>query len=241
MFTTFSNAPSGILLHVDEIEDKKLESELFRMNVHKNSIVYKMDAESDMHTVRIKTAHGERVLAGGMGGKILAHLEDDRKIPIIEMKPKEKAHIEALEGGEELAAAFQALGLNNGDEFEMVRCLPPMFYVVEVKGKKQIKLSEGMAAKIIGKTKNKKECQFTNASAKVPFTVEKILGGKSSKKIMDSLNIQESDVLTLLSVENAPIYSMSKNEKFMMVTNEGLRVLLKKNQADTIKVSAKEA
>ncbi len=238
MFTTFSKAPSGIVLQLIEIEDKKLENELFRMGVLKDSIVYKMDAESDMHTVRIKTANGERVLAGGMGGKILAHLDDDRKIPIIEMKPKEKAHIEALEGGEELTAAFSALGLNNGDEFEMVRCLPPMVYVVEVKGKRRIKLSEGMAAKIIGKIENKRECQFANASAKLPFIVEKIIGGKSSKKIMDSLNIQEGDVFTLLSVENAPIYSMSKNHRFMLMTNEGLRVILKKEQADNIKVQS---
>ncbi len=237
MFTTFSNAPSGILLHLDKIEDKKLESDLFRMGIHSGNTVYKMDAESDMHTVRIKTAKGERVLAGGMGGKIVAHLEDNRIIPLTEMKPKEKAHIEAIEGGVELNEAFQALGLNNGEEFELVRSLPPMVYVTEIKGKKRIKLSEGMAAKIIGKMKKKGECQFANAGAKVPFTVSKIIGGKSSRKIMDSLNIQENDVLTLISVENAPIYCMSKSEKFMMVTDEGLRVVLKKEQSDNIKVT----
>ncbi len=238
MFTTFSNAPSGILLHLDTIEDKKLEQELFRMGIHKNSVIYKMDVESDVHTVRIKTANGERVLAGGMGGKVLAHLENDQKVPLIEMKPKEKAHIEAIEGGEELAAAFEALNLKNGDEFELIRILPPMVYVVEVKGKKRIRLSEGMAAKIIGKIKNKKECQFANASAKIPFIVSKIIGGKSSKKVMDSLNIHEGDVLTLTSVENAPIYCMSKNDRFMLATQEGLRVFLKKEQADNIKVSS---
>ncbi len=236
MFTTFTKAPAGILLTLEKIEDSKLESELFRMGVYADSLVYKMDAESDIHTVRIKTAKGELVLAGGMGGKIVAHLDDNRMIPLIEMKPKECAHIEAIEGGEELATAFSALGLENGEEFELVRSLPPMIYLVEVEGKKRIKLSEGMAAKILGKMENSKECQFANASVKVPFIVSKIIGGESSKKILDSLNVVEGDTLILDSVENAPVYSMNKNGRFMLATSEGLRVILKKEQADNIRV-----
>ncbi len=237
MSTTFTKAPSGVLLNLDKIEDSKLESELFRMGVLPNNIIYKMDAESDIHTVRIKTAKGDRVLAGGMGGKIVAHLDDDRIISLIDMKPKECAHIEAIEGGQELAIALSALGLENGEEFELVRCLPPMIYLVDVNGKKRIKLSEGMAAKILGKMENCMECQFANASVNVPFSISKIIGGVSSKKILDSLNVHEGDTLTLYSVENAPIYSMSKNGRFMLATREGLRVVLKKEQADNIKVS----
>ncbi len=237
MFTTFSNAPYGVSLNIYKIKDKKLESELFRMGIFHNSIIFKMDIESDMHTVRIKSEQGETILAGGMGGKIVAHLDDDRIIPLIEMKPKERGHIETIEGGEELAAAIEALGLKNGDEIQMVRCLPPMEYIVEVKGKKRIRLSEGMAAKILGSMNKKKHCQFANASVKVPFTVKQIIGGKNAKKVMESFDIKPNDILTLLSVENAPVYSLGFNERFMLSTNDGLRLFLKKEQADNLTVS----
>ncbi len=238
MSITFSEAPLGVLLYLEKIEDPKLEAELFRMGVFVKNIIYKMDVESDIHTVRIKTAKGERVLAGGMGGKILAHVDDNRMLPLIEMKSKEKGHIEAIEGGEELANALSSLGLENGEKFEFIRSLPPMVYILEIEGKKRIKLSEAMAAKILGKMKNTKECQFANASVKVPFTVTKIIGGESSKKILNSLNLEVGDVLTLFSVENAPIYSMSKQgRRLMLSTQEGLRVILKQEQADKIKVS----
>ncbi len=243
MFTTFSKAPSGILLKLEQIDDKKLQNALFRMGVVEQKTVYKMDVEADTHSVRIKSAIGETILAGGMGGKILAHLDDGRMIPLVEMKPKEHAHIETIEGGEELQAAIAALGLNNGDEFELVRIMPSMQYITEINGKK-IKLSEGMAAKILGTmpsiTKNSKKVnlvQFANASVNMPFTVKKIIGGKNSNRIMHSYNIKENDCLTLLSVENAPIYNMSKNNRFMLVTNEGLRVFLEKEQAMSLVVS----
>ncbi len=242
MFTTFTKAPTGILLHIEQIEDKKLQSSLFRMGIVEQNTIYKMDAEADTHSVRIKTANGETILAGGMGGKIVAHLDDGRMIPLVDMKPKEHAHIETIEGGEELQAAIAALGLKNGDEFELVRLIPSMQYIAETNGRK-IKLSEGMAAKILGSMPLVSEqqpntlCQFANASANVPFTVHKIIGGKNSNKVMDSYNIKENDILTLLSVENAPVYTMSKNDKFMLATSEGLRVILEKEQADNIKVS----
>lgn len=237
MFTTFTNAPSGVLLTIHKIEDSQLERELFRLGVFIHSTITKMDAELDMHTVRIKTAKGETILAGGMGGKIVAHLDDDRIIPLLEMKPKEQGHIETIGGGEELTAAIEALGLKNGDEFEMVRCLPPMEYIVELKGKQRIRLSEGMSAKILGTMKHKKNCQFANASTGVPFTVTKLIGGKNAHKIMDSFCINEGDVLILRTVQNAPVYSLSHHEKFMLATNEGLRVFLKKEQADSLRVS----
>ncbi len=236
MFTTFSNAPYGTILHIHKIEDAKLESDLFKMGIFVNSTVLKMDAESDMHSVRIKTENTEIILAGGMGGKIVAHLDDNRIIPLVEMKPKERGHIETIGGGEELKAAIDALDLKDGDEFELIRILPPMEYIVDVQGKKKIRLSEGMAAKIIGTMNNKKNCQFANASAKVPFTVSKIIGGKNAKKIMESFNIKEGDVLTLKSVEHAHIYCMTNSERFIISTNEGLRLLLEKTQADKIKV-----
>ncbi len=240
MYTNFSNAPSSTTLHIEKISDLQLESELFRIGLVQNSEIIRMDAEADVHTFRIKTSRGETTLAGGMGGKIVAHLDDGRIIPLIEMRPKETGHIEAIEAGEELTSALKTLGVENGEEIQMLRCLPPMEYIALVENKGRVRLSEGMAAKIIGSMGKKDNCQFTNAGKGLKFNVKEIIGGKNAIKIMQAYNIKPNDVIYLESVKNASTYRMGQGEHFILVTKEGLRLYLKKDQADALTVSYEE-
>ncbi len=237
MFTNFIHAPHGEMLSIERINNEQLEKELFRMGVTTQNIVYRMNAELDMHTVKIRHKGGDTVLSGGMGGKVLGHLEDNRIIPLTDMKVGEKGHIETVEGGKELHAAMKSLGLEEGQEFEMIRILPPMEYITLVNKNRRERLSEGMAAKILGKLENGETVQFANSSAGSNFVVEKVIGGENAQKIMQAFNIKQGDILTLESVENAPSYRLGQGDHFILTNKEGLRVYLKKDQAEAIIVS----
>ncbi len=242
MFTAFSNAPHGAKLRLERISSQKLEQELFHTGITVGQTVYRLDAELDMHTVKIRHKGGETVLSGGMGGKILGHLSDGRIIALTEMKAGEKGHIETLEGGEELLNALHALGIHEEQEFEMIRVLPPMEYITRINQKRRERLSEGLAAKILGTLEmgslEKGELiQFAASSAAVPFKVEKIIGGQSAQRLMQAYNIQKGDVLVLEYVENAPAFRLGQGEHFILTNAGGLRIFLKKEQAENIIVS----
>lgn len=237
MFTDFSNAPHGAKLRLEKISSPKLEQELFHTGITVGQTVYRLDAELDMHTVKIRHPNGETVLSGGMGGKILGHLGDGRIIALTEMKAGEKGHIETFEGGEDLITALHALGIREEQEFEMVRVLPPMEYITLINRKRRERLSEGLAAKILGTLENGEEIQFANSSAGIPFKVEKIIGGQSAQKLMQAYNIQKGDILVLEYVENAPTFRLGQGEHFILTNDSGLRIFLKKEQAESIVVS----
>lgn len=240
MFTNFIHAPNGTTLCIERINNEQLEADLFRMGVAVGNTVYRMNAELDLHTVKIRHAGGDTVLSGGMGGKVLGHLDDGRIIALTDMKTGEKGHIETVEGGEDLISAMQNLGLCHGQEFEMIRILPPMEYITLINGKRRERLSEGMAAKILGTLDNGRHCQFANSCAGSKFTVDKIIGGENAQKIMQAFNIFQGDVLILESVEHAATCKLSQTEHFILTNTTGLRIYLKKDQAEAIIVSYKE-
>lgn len=237
MYTSFPHAPCGQALKIEKINSVKLAEKLTHMGVFDHSQVFRMDAETNLHTVRIKTSHGETVLSGGMGGKIVVHLDNGNIIPLTEMKPGETGHIEAVEGGEELLAAFNALGLENNEEISLIRSLPPMEYIIHVENKGRVRLSEGMAAKILGTQVDSPYVQFANARTGVPFTVKQVIGGRNAQKIMNAFGIKANDILTLQYVENASSYHMTRGERYILSTHEGLRVYLSKEQAEAIIIS----
>lgn len=240
MFTNFIHAPHGSSLCIERINSEQLEKELFRMGITVGNTVYRMNAELDLHTVKIRHKGGDTVLSGGMGGKVLGHLNDGRIIALTEMKVGEKGHIETVEGGEDLLSTMKSLGLEHGQEFEMIRILPPMEYITLINGKRRERLSEGMAAKILGTLENGEHCQFANTCAGSKFTVEKVIGGENAQKIMAAFNIRSGDILVLELVENAPVFKLSQGDRFILTNKAGLRIYLKKDQAEAIIVSYTE-
>ncbi|MBL3583078.1 FeoA family protein [Oleidesulfovibrio alaskensis] len=237
MISSLTNAPCGAGLVIQRIADPSLERRLARMGLFPSSVITRLDEEVALHTVRVRGPRGEVVLSGGMGGKVIVHLEDGRMLPLPELHVGDKGHIEAVTAGESLLAALAALGLKNDDEIELLRRLPPMEYVTVVEGRGRIRLPEGMAAKILGVMGNI-ECQFVNAQAGSPFLVRRILGGERAQKTIALLDIREGGTLRLESVEKAPSYRMSSGDRIIVSSHEGLRLFLRVDQADLIIVNS---
>jgi len=233
MEASLAQAPCETELTVTRVVGRQLESQLGRMGIYPGSALTRLDEEVALKTVRVRGPKGEVLLGGGMGGKVVVHLDDGRMVPLTELRPGETGHIETVTGGESLAQTLAALGLENDDRIEMLRVIPPMEYVAHVQGRGRIRLAEGMAAKILGRL-GELECQFANAQAGVDFVVTRILGGERARRAIAALAIAPGDVLRLDHVAKAPSYRLSGGERIVISSREGLRLFLRLDQADLV-------
>jgi Fe2+ transport system protein FeoA len=233
MEANLAHAPCGVPLTVTRVADERLEIQLGRMGIQPGSAVTRLDEEVALNTVRLRGPKGEVLLGGGMGGKVVVHLDDGRMAPLTELSPGESGHIEAVTGGESLAATLAALGLKDDDRITMVRALPPMEYVARVTGRGRVRLPEGMAAKILGRM-GELECQFANAQAGAEFVVTRILGGARARKAIAALDIAVGDHLVLDHVSKASSYRMTAGDRVVLSSRGGLRLFLRRDQADLV-------
>lgn len=236
MFTTLAKAPKGQPLTIKKITHDHLEKNLASMGLFPGSVVTVMDEEVNIQTVRVRGPQGEVLLSGGMGGKIVAHLDDGRKVPLPELNPGEQGHIEGVTGGQGLHEALSALGLKENDSIEMIRLMPPMEYITVIEGRGRVRISEGMAAKILGNMLGR-EYQFASAQVDTPFTVTRLIGGKRALHAIASLSIEPGKTLKLESVEQAKNIGNYGLDRIVTHSSEGLRIFLRKDQAENITVS----
>lgn len=235
MLLNLLQAPAQTPLLLVRVADPQLEGRLARMGIFPGSQVELLDEEVALHTVRVRGPKGEILLGGGMGGKVVIHLDDGGMRPLTELSPGDTGHIEAVTAGESLTETLRALGLDDGDRIEMIRALPPMEYVAEVRGRGRVRLAEGMAAKILGRMGGL-ECQFANAQAGKDFMVTRLLGGGRARRAIAALDISPGDVLRLEYVAKAPSYRLSGGDRVVLVSREGLRLFLRRDQAELLVV-----
>ena len=239
MYTKLSLAPAGIPLLISSITDDQLESQMSRMGLFVGTEITRLDEDVAIKTVRVRGPKGEVVLGSGMGGKVIAHLDDGRMLPLLDLSPGDKGHVEYVNAGAALQEGMAALGLKEDDPIELIRILPPMEYIALIEGRGRIRLAEGMAAKILGHMGEVK-CQFVNAQAGANFVVEQIIGGDRAQRAIASLDIAPGVTMRLEMVGKAPSYTMASRDRYVVTTPEGLRLFLRQNQTDLIVVAYDE-
>ncbi|WP_419785968.1 FeoA domain-containing protein [Pseudodesulfovibrio sp.] len=239
MYAPLNDAPTGSSLTIFSISDEHLEVRMGRMGLFVGDTITRMDEDVALKTVRVRGPKGEVVLGGGMGGKVMAHLDDGRMLPLIDMRPGDRGHVEYVNAGEAMRNGMAALGLAENDAIELIRVLPPMEYTALVAGRGRVRMAEGMAAKILGHM-GEVHCQFANAQARQNFTVETIIGGHRAQRAINALGIESGSVLLLEMVGEAPSYRMPGRDRCVIAGPSGLRVYLRSDQADNIVVSYEE-
>ncbi|NDV26099.1 FeoA family protein [Desulfovibrio sp. JC010] len=235
MSLTLDKAPVEKNLMLKAIGSDSLKARFERMGLHIGSELEIMSEDSVQHPVRVKGPQGEVLLAAGMASKIIVHHDDGHKTPVFEMNPGEKGHIEGLTAGSHLEKSLKILGISEGDNIELIRCLPPMSYKTVVDGK-QTSLTEGMAAKIWGECDNV-PCQLATCGRGRPFEVKNILGGPRAAKSISSIGIKPGATVVLETVEPARAVGMTPAARIIIMTKEGLRLHLRPDQAETMLVS----
>jgi Fe2+ transport system protein FeoA len=235
MYKPLTDAAFGRPLIIQKVTDPDLALRLRRMGLFEGSGIVRLDQEVLVQPVRVQGTHAEVVLGGGMAMKIVAHLEDGRKLPLVEMQPGEVGHIEGLTGGSELTAALKILGLMPDDRVRLIRRLPPMEYVTVIAGGVRVRLTEGMAAKLWGRM-GEREIQFVSARVGEPFEVNRILGGRGARSMLESQGIETGSVLTLEGVTQAQSLRAGVQNPLVINSREGLRLFLRQHEGERILV-----
>jgi len=239
MHKSLTEAALGMPLVIKKIADPELALRLRRMGLFEGSEIVRLDQEVLVRPVRLRGPQGEAVLGGGMVMKIVVHLDDGRRLPLVEMKPGDEGHIEGLTGGRQLEAALERLGLRDHDRVAYVRQLPPMEYVTLVAAGRRVRLTEGMAAKIWGQMQTL-SLQFVSARTGVPFRVDQILGGPHSRQMLLSRGIKPGDVITLEEVAEAKGMPATVRNPVIVFSGEGLRLFLGETEGKMIIVHEAE-
>ncbi|NDV23991.1 FeoA family protein [Desulfovibrio sp. JC022] len=234
MSLTLRNAPVEKNLMLKAVTSDNLKNRLERMGLHIGSELEIMSEDSVQHPVRVKGPQGEVLLAAGMASKVIVHHDDGHKTPVFEMNPGEKGHVEGLTAGSQLEKSLKILGIAEGDNVELIRCLPPMTYKAVVDGK-QASLTEGMAAKVWGEC-DETSCQLATCGKGRPFAVKNILGGPRASKAITDIGIKKGAEIFIESVEPAKDVRMGNAGRIIIMTKEGLRLHLRPDQAETMLV-----
>lgn len=237
MYKALTEAPFGEQLKLARISSPSLGMRLQRMGLFEGSVITLHDEEIRVQPVRVRGPEGERVLGSGMASKIVVHLDDDRKFPIVEMEPGDSGHIEGITGGTALSEALDILGLHNEDRITFIRKLPPMEYVVITDKNKRISLSESMAAKIWGQS-GETAMQFVSAPRGIKFHVRKILGGKKIIQFFKARDVVPECTLISETIKPATILYMNRENPLIVSSASGLRLYLKREDGAHIFVKS---
>ncbi|PIE74567.1 MAG: hypothetical protein CSA18_04260 [Deltaproteobacteria bacterium] len=245
MKTSLDNAKCNKKLEILEIKNSGLVSKFHHLGLYEKDIIIRLDEDILISPLRIKGPGGMMVLGGGMSAKIVAHLDDGRKIPVTEMSNGESGHIEGIVGGTGLARTMDILGLKNDDRITLVRKLPPMEYSIIVDSMKRVKISESIAAKIWGYTDGQSApLQFSSSGKGKKFLVDKILGGKrSAETVFMHGGIKPGSSIVLEGVKPIDTFAMSasKNKNLVIISKaDGLRLIMDKRACSSIIVRQKE-
>jgi Fe2+ transport system protein FeoA len=235
MTIPLTEAPLGKSLVIRKIANPELALRLRRMGLFEGSHIVRLDQEVLVRPVRVRGPKGDAVLGGGMAMKVVVHLDDGRKLPLMEMKPGETGHMEGLTGGTELAVAVKTLELKLNDRISFVRQLPPMEYVTVIAEGGRVRLTEGMAAKIWGHMEGQ-SMQFVSARAGEPFHMTQVLGGSRVRRMLQAQGIEPGKVLTLEEVAQAQSLPSKVRNPVVISSREGLRLFLERHEGERVLV-----
>jgi len=242
-----SEAPADLPLTLVKVVHPGLGERLRRMGIYPGSRLRRLDENVLLEPLRVRGRRGEAVIASGMAGKLVVHLDDGRKVPLAEMAPGERGHLEGQTCGGGLQKALDLLGLGIDDPIVVIRRLPPMSYRTIVSRPaagdgshgpetRRVDLPEGVAAHILAGSGDRR-FQFCSAPTGEALTVVEILGGKTALRNVAAFGVARGDTLILENVAPAPRYFMDRRKTpFVVVTDEGLRLYLEDCQAGRIMV-----
>jgi Fe2+ transport system protein FeoA len=229
-------SPPDRTLVLKAFTDPDLAERLGRMGLFEGSEIERLDQEVLVQPVRVKGPAGEAVLGGGMAMKVVIHLDDGRKLPLAEMKTGETGHMEGVTGGPALSDTLAVLGLSSGDSIRFLRHLPPMTYITRLETGVRIHLTEGMAAKLWGRSEEE-SMQFVCAPTGKYFKVLQVLGGERARQMLYSRQITPETVLVLENVAPAQSLRTETRNPVVIASREGLRLFLSQEDGRRILVA----
>ena len=239
MITNLFHAPSGLWLSIVRIADQTFAARLARLGLYEGAEIMRLDETVSIGPVKVRGKRGEAVLSGRLAGHIVMHLDDDRRLPLLECLPGSTGHVEGLTGHELLADALRQLGIEENDEIRLVRRMPPMTYRALIDGRHHEQFDEGLASKLLGETDGGGLLQFCSAGVGEDFVVRAIIGSDRSRDILTAMHIRPGVSLVLTSVSSSQILKFSDDNPVVCVSHDGVRLYFAEKDAHDLIVDDK--
>jgi len=235
--TTLAAAPVGAPLIITKIAEAGFAARLSRLGLCEGVSLTRLDDSVAIGPAKISAPGGEVTLSGWLAAKIVVHLDDNCRLPLLECVPGDSGHVEGLTGHQKIEETLATLGVRENDRITFLRRLPPMLYKAVVDGKERIQINEGLAAKIFGDTPNG-TAQFCSVGVGEIFTVRQILAGAHASESLESLGIRPGVRLELTQVAAGQVMDFSRKTPVVCSTREGLRLYFQEKDAAKIFVEA---
>ncbi len=238
MYSALIDAPIHTDLTLLEITRPELASWLQRLGLFVGSTIIRHDEEVNYHPVRVRGAKGDVVVPAGLGLKVIVHSETGERKPLVEMKKKEKGHIETMSCGRGCIQALSHLGIEEDTDVFFIRSLPHMDYVTVINKLERTRISEGEASRLWGKCEGEEETQFYFATKNKPFLVQEIIGGRKIHEHLKTHRIEPGTTLVLEQIEQTRELHKPGATPVTISSPGGLRLYLNPAQAGRIIVKS---
>lgn len=235
-----SDAPFDIPLTLSRVTRAEVDTMLSQLGLYRGQTFYREHEEVLLHPVRVRTSHGDVVLGGMRAMCIVVHLDDGRKMPLLELSAGQTGHIEGASCPKDVAETLAVLGIDKDEPITFLRQLPPMEYTIMVGEKRRTVLNEGRASKIWGAI-GERRLQFVSAGKGQPFLVEKILGGSRACEALEEKGIAPGKTISLVNVAPSQTLSLTTREPVVITTENRLHFHLPVDQAKCIYVKPSES
>lgn len=240
MLITLAEAAVGVSLVVRRISPQDFADRLARLGVYEGARIMRLEEAVAIGPAKIRAPGGDVTLGGWLAAKVVAHLDDDRRIPLLECAPGDTGHVEGVTGHKAMEESLAALGVAENDRITFLRRLPPMLYRAVVDGKDRIQMNEGLAAKILGDTPSG-AAQFCAVGVGEPFVVSRILAGERAGETLDSLGVRPGRRLVLTDVAAGQVFGFSPHAPVACSTREGARLYFQRKDAERVLVEPARA
>lgn len=235
MLTPLARAPIGLPLILRRVASRDLAARVARLGLFENSRLTRLNDTVAIGPAKVRGPRGDVTLGGWLAAKLVIHTDDDRRLPLLECAQGDSGHVEGITGQAMVEESLAALGLEENDRITFLRRLPPMLYTATVDGRERVRLSEGLAAKILGDTQNG-PAQFCAVGVGEPFTVRRILAGEHAGETLRALGIRPGLPLALVSVAAGQVVGSTRKTPVACATHDGLRLYFQEKDANLLLV-----
>jgi Fe2+ transport system protein FeoA len=237
MLTTLAAASVGVPLVIERIAGHGFAARMSRLGLYAGVSLTRLDDSVAIGPAKISGPGGEVTLSGWLAAKVVVHLDDDCRLPLLECVPGDSGHVEGITGHQDIEETLATLGVRENDRITFLRRLPPMLYKAVVDGKERIQINEGLAAKIFGETPSG-TAQFCSVGVGELFTVRQILAGAHARESLASLGIRPGVRLELTQVAAGQVVTFSQKTPVVCTTRDGLRLYFQEKDAERILVES---
>ncbi|QAR32899.1 hypothetical protein EP073_05615 [Geovibrio thiophilus] len=231
------NAESGRCYIIKSSPQGDSAQKLASLGLYKGSAVTKLDLDDIKYpTVKIDTKNGVRVLSGQLAKHITVRAGSGEPKPFYEVSPSSTVITYSVGKSDKNAARLAMLGVKERMKVKIIKNLPPMEYVITVNHKNRVRISEAVAAMIVGDTVNRKDFQLTFSPKGTEFRVTGIAAGQKITAFLSGVEIGIGSVIIMEGIESGKRVDLDAEQEIVLYTHEGLIITMSSKTASMIEV-----